>query len=135
MDMKAFYKTALQYFIISTIGVVLSLFYLEYRNLDSSSPSTNTEISGNYEQYFDHKNGSLIVLGTSWCSSCKNLHKYLIKNNVEYTSYDIENDEIGKNLFIKLEESVIPIIITKDMMYRGLPNNKKLKLLITKIGR
>ena len=49
----------------------------------------------------EKKNGSLAkakveIFVTGWCPYCRQLEQFLASENIAYTSYDVEKDEVGK---------------------------------------
>ena len=49
------------------------------------------------------------IFVTSWCPYCRKLESFLKTNGIEYTRYDVENDEAGSQLFSELGGEGVPV--------------------------
>ena len=125
--MGKFLKAILEYIILIIIGLGAGYGYLNY---SSVSEKKATETIGDYSSYFNNNTTNIIMLGTSWCPSCKKLRNYLDENNASYKEYDIEQSKIGAKLFKMINGNAVPILITKSLKIIGLPKQNRLDEII-----
>lgn len=59
------------------------------------------------------------VFITSWCVNCKRLERFLRERGIQYTSYDVELDAAGKELYNKLGGGSVPITRVGGQVIRG----------------
>lgn len=56
---------------------------------------------------------------TSWCPYCRQLESFLIKNNVDYTRYDIEEDFWAKAEHQRMGGGGVPVTRVGKTVLRG----------------
>ena len=61
------------------------------------------------------------VYGTAWWPGCPPAKEFLSKNNIEFTYYDIEADEVGKAEFNHLRDTDPQYIPIKERGKVGIP--------------
>ena len=55
---------------------------------------------------------------TSWCPYCRQLETFLKKNKILYTSYDIEQDAKGAEIFEKIGGAGVPMVrVGKEVIH------------------
>jgi glutaredoxin len=50
------------------------------------------------------------VFVTSWCPYCRKLENFLKQSRIDYTRYDVENDEKGAAEFDRLGGEGVPVV-------------------------
>lgn len=61
----------------------------------------------------------VVVYSTSWCGHCKNAKSYLNAMHVEFTNYDIETSEVGKQKYQALKGKGVPLIFVGNQRIDG----------------
>ncbi len=61
----------------------------------------------------------VIMLGAWWCSYCYRAKKYFQRSNIHYCEYDMENTDIGKQLYQQHGAGAIPIILIGKYQLSG----------------
>ncbi len=61
----------------------------------------------------------VVVYGTSWCGHCKNARAYLTSHNIDFTDYDIDTSDIGKQKFTALNGHGVPLIYVGTQRIEG----------------
>lgn len=61
----------------------------------------------------------VVMYSTSWCGHCKAAKAYLTSLHVEYTNYDIETSDIGKQKFQALKGKGVPLIFVGNERIDG----------------
>lgn len=77
----------------------------------------------------------VIMLGAWWCTYCYQAKRYFQQNQIHYCEYDMENTEIGKQLYKEHGSGAIPILIIGDYQVDGFSErqiDKALSLLESK---
>lgn len=59
------------------------------------------------------------VFVTSWCPYCTKLEKFLKKQDIEYTRYDVETDLEGKKIFDEIGGEGIPVTRVGSAVVHG----------------
>lgn len=62
---------------------------------------------------------SIVVYGTSWCPYCNKVRDYLQSLGINFTDYDIETSELGKQKYNALHGQGVPIIIIGSQRIDG----------------
>ena len=75
-----------------------------------------------------------VFSNTKTCMPCKDLHKFLIENNIEFEDRDMGSDDAIKRIevkkeFMKLGFSHIPVIIIDGEIIQGFDKDKISQLL------
>lgn len=65
------------------------------------------------------KHDNVILYATAWCGYCKKTRAFLAKNNIEYTEYDIEKSEEGRQQHQALGGNGIPVLDIKGTIIHG----------------
>ena len=71
----------------------------------------------------------VILYATSWCGYCAKTRKFLVQHNVPYYEYDIEKSEEGKEQYLSLGQSGVPVLLIDGKMIHGYNPQKMAKLL------
>jgi len=61
----------------------------------------------------------IIMLGAWWCSYCYRAKKYFQQNNIHYCEYDMENTDIGKQLYQQHGAGAVPILLIGKYQLNG----------------
>lgn len=61
----------------------------------------------------------IIMYSASWCGVCKAAKKYFNENHIAYTDYDVETSQKGKNDYLKMHGTGVPIILVDGQRYDG----------------
>jgi len=61
----------------------------------------------------------VIMLGAWWCRYCYRAKDYFQQNNVHYCEYDMENTDIGKQLYQKHGAGPIPVLLIGKYRLNG----------------
>jgi glutaredoxin len=61
----------------------------------------------------------VIMLGAWWCSYCYRAKKYFQQKNIHYCEYDMENTDIGKQLYQKHGAGGVPILLIGEYQLNG----------------
>jgi glutaredoxin len=62
----------------------------------------------------------VILYSTTWCGYCAKTRKYFAQNHINYTDFDIEHSEKGRNDYERLGGNGVPIIvINKETVIHG----------------
>jgi len=61
----------------------------------------------------------VIMLGAWWCSYCYQAKKYFQHNHIHYCEYDMENTEIGRQLYQQHGGGAIPKLLIGDYQLSG----------------
>jgi glutaredoxin len=61
----------------------------------------------------------VIMLGAWWCTYCYQAKKYFQHNNIHYCEYDMENTEIGKQLYEEHGGGAVPILLIGEYQLSG----------------
>ncbi|MCF6288176.1 MAG: DUF4124 domain-containing protein [Proteobacteria bacterium] len=61
----------------------------------------------------------VIMYSTEWCGVCKKAKKYFKKENIRYTSYDIDKSKSAKARYKKLGAKGVPVIFVGKKRMNG----------------
>lgn len=75
----------------------------------------------------------VVILTAGWCHYCTKTRQFLKKNNVKFTEYDIENSNLGYQLYRSLGGKGVPVIRVGDNVMFGY-EPEKLKNLLNDAG-
>jgi glutaredoxin len=64
-------------------------------------------------------NPDVIMLGAWWCTYCYQAKRYFQHNNIHYCEYDMENTEIGKQLYEEHGGGAVPILLIGKYQLSG----------------
>ena len=64
-------------------------------------------------------NPDVIMLGAWWCTYCYQAKRYFQQNNIHYCEYDMENTEIGRQLYEKHGGGAVPILLIGKYQLSG----------------
>ena len=81
-------------------------------------------------------NPDVIMLGAWWCTYCYQTKRYFQHNNIHYCEYDMENTEIGKQLYEEHGGGAVPILLIGEYKLSGFSEQqieKALSLLKSKV--
>ncbi|HHJ16051.1 MAG TPA: glutaredoxin family protein [Gammaproteobacteria bacterium] len=73
--------------------------------------------------------GKVIVYTTQRCGYCKKAKKFLKRNNIRYTEYDVETSAKGKRDYKKLKGTGVPIILVGNQRMNGFSEGRLAGLL------
>lgn len=59
------------------------------------------------------------MYATSWCGYCRKMREFFEENNIEYTEYDIEASDLGKQEFDALNGKGIPLVLINGRVVEG----------------
>lgn len=62
---------------------------------------------------------SVALYATAWCGYCKKTRELLAEKKVDYTEYDIEKSDLGREAYLAQGFSGIPILVVGDTIVRG----------------
>lgn len=68
----------------------------------SSSKARKTPAKRNRTKSTSAKSGSVELYSTSWCPSCKDAKKWLRRNKIPYTEYDVDKDRVANQRYRRL---------------------------------
>ena len=75
----------------------------------------------------------IIILTAGWCHYCTKTRQFLKRNNVKFTEYDIENSNLGYQLYRSLGGKGVPVVrVGENVMYGYDPD--KLRSLLNDVG-
>lgn len=83
-----------------------------YSNQSPNSGTSRAKLpmrSYNRSQWYDESSQKLVMYGNSRCGYCKKARKYLKKNRIPYTEYDIEKDLRAKSAYDQLGGQGVPL--------------------------
>ncbi|MCP4974705.1 MAG: glutaredoxin family protein [Maribacter sp.] len=100
------------------------IHYTDAKNMPQSAKAEELELKINtYTSVSFDKVAQLsdkvIMYSASWCHFCKKARKYFLKNQIQFTEYDIEKNMMAKKRFKKMGASGVPVIIYKDKRMNG----------------
>ncbi len=61
----------------------------------------------------------VIMLGAWWCRYCYQAKRYFQQKNIHYCEYDMENTNIGKQLYQKHGAGAVPILLIGEYQLNG----------------
>lgn len=64
-------------------------------------------------------NGEVILYATSWCGYCAKARKFLREKDIAYHEYDIETSAEGKDQYLSLGVSGVPVLLVNGNVVRG----------------
>jgi mycoredoxin len=65
------------------------------------------------------KHDNVILYATTWCGYCKKTRAFLAKNNIQYTEYDVEESEEGRQQHKALGGNGVPVLDIKGTVIHG----------------
>lgn len=73
------------------------------------------------------------MLTTTWCGVCKRAKAYLVGKGVNFSEYDVETSEIGKQEYKRLGGKGVPIILVGKQRMDGF-SAAKLEEMLKNVG-
>jgi glutaredoxin len=64
-------------------------------------------------------NPDVIMLGAWWCTYCYQAKRYFQQKNIHYCEYDMENTEIGRQLYEEHGGGAVPILLIGEYQLSG----------------
>lgn len=61
----------------------------------------------------------VIIFSASWCGTCKKAKKYLRRQGIPFTEYDIEKGSRAKSLYKELGATGVPVILVGKKRMNG----------------
>ncbi len=61
----------------------------------------------------------VVIYTTDWCGYCKKAKKFMRKNRIAFTEYDIEKSARGKREYQRLNGHGVPLIVVGDKTLSG----------------
>ncbi len=74
----------------------------------------------------------VILYATSWCGYCKKTRELLAENKVEYTEYDVEASEVGRQQHEQLGGNGVPVLDIKGTVLHGYDEDEIISTLKSK---
>ncbi len=65
------------------------------------------------------KHDNVVLYATSWCGYCKKTRAFLAENDIQYTEYDVENSEEGRQQFEALGGNGVPVLDIRGTVVHG----------------
>jgi glutaredoxin len=103
------------------VGIGVALFVL----LDSQENQKIFDSENERASFFrsvSYQPTRVLVLVTEWCGACKSLEASLTAGGITYTRIDIEQSNLGAQLFLKAAERTrsrgVPKVIVDDNLVR-----------------
>jgi glutaredoxin len=74
----------------------------------------------------------VIMLGAWWCTYCYQAKKYFQKNGIRYCEYDMENTDIGKQLYEEHGSGAVPILLIGQYQLNGF-SERQVEMALTSL--
>jgi glutaredoxin len=71
-----------------------------------------TESSNGYSK-------TVVMFSTSWCGYCKKVKRHFLKNNIEFSEYDIEKSKKAAKIYKRLNGRGVPVILIDKQPMNG----------------
>lgn len=81
----------------------------------------------------EQHNNDVVILTAGWCHYCTKTRQFLKKNHVKFTEYDIENSNIGYQLYRSLNGRGVPVIRVGQTVLFGY-DPQQLKVVLEENG-
>ncbi len=113
---------------LSIFILVTNLSFISFISLAHARPEN---IALNAKQ--SAEKAKIVIFTASWCHYCTKLRAFLNTNKIKFTEYDIEQSQLGYQLYRSLGGKGIPVIKIADTVIYGY-NPDKLKQVLNNHG-
>lgn len=95
-----------------------------------SQPAPVAQITdGNYSSYLQPSGKYIVMFSLSTCPHCRDARAYLNRNGVAFQEYQIDKSKVAYEIYSKLKENIVPVILTSKHKMLGFSPDGMTKLL------
>ena len=110
-------------FAIFAVIILLMIVQLPYMSIDRTYCEGEVPVPGRQIIQAGPSNikdaPDVLMLGAAWCPACKDATRFFVKNNINYSEYDMEKNAIGAKLFQEVNGRGVPILFIGEHRIQG----------------